>query len=401
MADHRAYQPIKPAASRMLAKRWDDSAYSKHQKKLRNTKATVDNKPPKTYMHLQLKLKKLQLEEERMATVERDNRMLLEKMSTIMRTTGRVDNHNDYSHKSLNKAKREQDLLRITHENQAILKRISSKAPHYDRHKWERDYDQSRRLQGQIARYPKPGHAQAHGRHGDFEASGQATEAKQPTKASASTAAAAAAAEPGVASTAPASTMKEALSRIFERDASNKELLHALNDPNQLTALWRQCDFNGNGGCSLAEIDKLVTERGLEVAKPALLRAYKKTTLVDGVNNDAWVERREFRALLRNILLFGKLWDAFDDLDADDDRRIDQDEFTRGLQKLGCPVNQEEAAAAFADADQNGGGKILFKEFCDYVASTIGVRLEDDDAKWAASGTSKTRAALQEEQAAA
>ena len=32
--NHRAYQPIKPAASRMLAKRWDDSSYGLHRKKV-------------------------------------------------------------------------------------------------------------------------------------------------------------------------------------------------------------------------------------------------------------------------------------------------------------------------------------------------------------------------------
>ena len=47
-------------------------------------------------MHLHLKLKKLQMEEERQATVERDNRILLEKMAHIMRTRGSVDNHKDY-----------------------------------------------------------------------------------------------------------------------------------------------------------------------------------------------------------------------------------------------------------------------------------------------------------------
>ncbi len=41
----------------------------------------------------------MQLEEERSATVERDNRILLEKMSNIMRTTGRIDNRNDYEAK--------------------------------------------------------------------------------------------------------------------------------------------------------------------------------------------------------------------------------------------------------------------------------------------------------------
>ena len=64
-------------------------------------KPVLDNKPPQTYMHLHLKLKKLQVEEERLATIERDNRILLEKMYNIMRTRGRVDNTNDYEQKRL------------------------------------------------------------------------------------------------------------------------------------------------------------------------------------------------------------------------------------------------------------------------------------------------------------
>ncbi len=39
------------------------------------------------------------MEEERTATIERDNRILLEKMSHIMRTTGSVNNRNDYEPK--------------------------------------------------------------------------------------------------------------------------------------------------------------------------------------------------------------------------------------------------------------------------------------------------------------
>lgn len=61
-----------------------------------------------------------QVEEERLATIERDNRILLEKMSFVMRTQGRVDNRNDYVHKSLNKTKRQRELLRVTHENQVM-----------------------------------------------------------------------------------------------------------------------------------------------------------------------------------------------------------------------------------------------------------------------------------------
>jgi hypothetical protein len=60
----------------------------------------------------------LQVEEERLAVVERDNRILLEKMSYIMRTKGKVDNWNQYLQKSLNKSSRQRELLRVTHENQ-------------------------------------------------------------------------------------------------------------------------------------------------------------------------------------------------------------------------------------------------------------------------------------------
>ena len=61
----------------------------------------IDNKPPKTYMHLHLKLKKIQVEEERQAIVDRDNRVLLEKMAQIMKKKGQVDNRNDYKHRRL------------------------------------------------------------------------------------------------------------------------------------------------------------------------------------------------------------------------------------------------------------------------------------------------------------
>lgn len=117
--------------------------------------AIIDNHPPQTYMHLHLKLKKMQLEEERLATVERDNRILLEKMSFIMRSKGRVDNHNTYDHKSLNKAKRQRELLRVTHENQAILKRITSKEPQYNHETWEEEWCRNQEYMDNIAKYPK------------------------------------------------------------------------------------------------------------------------------------------------------------------------------------------------------------------------------------------------------
>ncbi|XP_033123519.1 uncharacterized protein CFAP97D1-like [Anneissia japonica] len=152
---HRAYQPITPANNKLLKKRWDQSRFDRHRQKVQNAQAVIDNKPPQTYMHLHLKLKKLQMEEERIAIIERDNRILLEKMCHIMRTRGRVDNYNDYEQKSLNKTKRQRELLRVTHENQAILKRIFSKEAHYSHLKWEHEWELNKKYMANIAKYPQ------------------------------------------------------------------------------------------------------------------------------------------------------------------------------------------------------------------------------------------------------
>lgn len=134
--------------------------------------------------------------------MERDNRALLEKMTHIMRTSGRVDNHNDYKHKrwvggwgrgvvhqlilaspltllpSLNKSKRQQELDRIAQDNEAILKRIASRQPHYDRHAWERDFDRSVQLKTQITRYPTaPTAARADKAHKTADGSAQSAPA--------------------------------------------------------------------------------------------------------------------------------------------------------------------------------------------------------------------------------
>lgn len=66
-------------------------------------------------------------QEDRYAQIERDNRLLLEKMSDIMRKGG-VDNHNSTSKyaKSLNKEARKRELHKITTENQVCVRAFLS-----------------------------------------------------------------------------------------------------------------------------------------------------------------------------------------------------------------------------------------------------------------------------------
>lgn len=80
------------------------------------------------------------------------------------------------------------------------------------------------------------------------------------------------------------------------------------------------------------------------------------------------VEKHELKGLLRNLFYFNRLWAAFDDIDTDDDRRIDLGEFKKGLSFVGLELPAAEAEAEFNAMDANGGGVVLFDEFAAWAA---------------------------------
>ncbi|KAM9320014.1 uncharacterized protein CFAP97D2 [Gastrophryne carolinensis] len=152
---HRAYQPILPCGNKYLQQKWDKTYYDEHKRKVQSAKPMVDTNSPQTFVHLNLKLKKLKLEEERLSVIERDNNLLLEKMSTIMRTKGRVDNKNSYEAKSLNKEKRTQELMKVFKENQTIEDRLKKCEPQYRVEKWHEDWVKAEKYMDSIAKYPR------------------------------------------------------------------------------------------------------------------------------------------------------------------------------------------------------------------------------------------------------
>lgn len=56
---------------------------------------------------------------------------------------------------SLNREKRQRELLRVTKENQQILNRITMREPEYSQRAWESDWRSSEKLMDNIGRYPK------------------------------------------------------------------------------------------------------------------------------------------------------------------------------------------------------------------------------------------------------
>lgn len=110
-------------------------------------KPQIDCRPPETMAldHVRNNLKREQLLEERYHAIDRDNRILLQKMSDIMKTPS-VKSGATRSHSgpiSLVRDARKAELSRITQENHAILKRIQQAQPVYNHVEWDDSYRKS------------------------------------------------------------------------------------------------------------------------------------------------------------------------------------------------------------------------------------------------------------------
>jgi Ca2+-binding EF-hand superfamily protein len=73
--------------------------------------------------------------------------------------------------------------------------------------------------------------------------------------------------------------------------------------------------------------------------------------------------------------LYNKLFAVFDDIDSGDDRRVDFDEFKVAMKRLGMHMNEEKAQIEFDSADKNGGGIMLFDEFCEWFMLKEGIEV--------------------------
>ncbi|XP_039665432.1 uncharacterized protein si:ch211-284k5.2 [Perca fluviatilis] len=152
---HRSYQPIKPVTNRYLQQRWDLTNYENHRRKVSSALPVVDNKGMKTPVHIQLKLKKIQLQDERLAIIDRDNRLLASKLADIVCSHGWVDHRNHYEKRSLNAYKRREELLLIGRQNLAMHQRITSRQSEYRRQHWVDDWEKAEQLRDNITHYPR------------------------------------------------------------------------------------------------------------------------------------------------------------------------------------------------------------------------------------------------------
>ena len=82
----------------------------------------------------------MQMEAERNSAIERENKILLGKMYSIMNSEPAYKTDYKASVTSLNMTVRKQEYDRIARENQAIMQRILQREPHFDRVKLDEDW---------------------------------------------------------------------------------------------------------------------------------------------------------------------------------------------------------------------------------------------------------------------
>lgn len=144
-------------ASKACARRVWEREHDAHRERIKKVKPATDMTLPITASmdHIRNNLKKEQLLEGRYMEIDRENRILLRKMSEMMRKPNPYsDQPGDNKPTSLNKDGRKQELLRITRENNRLLKSIQEVQPVYNHKKWEESHRHSGVLLRNCCTYP-------------------------------------------------------------------------------------------------------------------------------------------------------------------------------------------------------------------------------------------------------
>lgn len=124
--------------------------------KLQSVKSQLDIQLPVKYSHLKNKIKPELLREgisytERYREIDRENQILLERMSKLQKkSTSPVQRLS----KSLNMNLRKKHLKAITTENELLLKRLRGNSSTYSVDKWEKERESTENLLKNICEFP-------------------------------------------------------------------------------------------------------------------------------------------------------------------------------------------------------------------------------------------------------
>lgn len=155
---YRHYVTFHPAQNKILEKRWDERTRELHLSRLRTARPSIDNSPPKVYPHLELRLKKLKLEEQRLQEIRKNNLILLDRIAFQMVQSTADKGDDNYFRLNRGRAIHDEDRRRrndiIANQNLIIFQRIENKAPNYNRSEWSDDRRKNLNYLKNISQFP-------------------------------------------------------------------------------------------------------------------------------------------------------------------------------------------------------------------------------------------------------
>jgi len=119
--------------------------------------------------------------------------------------------------------------------------------------------------------------------------------------------------------------------------------------------------------------------------KPVTMRAFQAAKNYGGDTQGYgpdYIDKKEFRILLQYIRSYFEVFEMFQILDVNSDRKVSLEEFTMAATSLadwGLQCNPGDLPAIFQQIDVSGGGQILFVEFADWaIAQKLDLNEEDN-----------------------
>jgi len=140
--------------------------------------------------------------------------------------------------------------------------------------------------------------------------------------------------------------------------------------------LWKGFDVNNNGILSLAEIDKALRDvlhlgDNLFHAKKAIIIAFnaaKNAVKIKGKHADDYVNRCEFRLLLKFLWEYFALYNAFMGLEEDGDLRLSKDEFLKNYHIIENIVGKiNDPNHVWNELQKGQNNHVLFGDFCKWA----------------------------------
>ncbi|ELU09792.1 hypothetical protein CAPTEDRAFT_220859 [Capitella teleta] len=136
---YRGYRSMWPSTNKLLIKKWDAADIQHRQRRLNSIRSKVDCGPPIALQHPQSKLKKIMAEEQRRQIIDRDNKILLER---IMKSKTNVDNDLGSNIPTrLSMTNRQKELVKIAGDNKNIITKITATRSYYDRTKMRGNWE--------------------------------------------------------------------------------------------------------------------------------------------------------------------------------------------------------------------------------------------------------------------